>query len=605
MQPPRPPSSQHPSLGHPQPSQHQQPHQQSSHPPQPPQPPHLSPQHQNRQVNGHVPHPARPQSQPQPPGRPPSQQTAPSRTPHLPHSSLPANATLLQAANIGGHPPPQRPPSHPGMPPTTPLGPPGPQPPQAQPPIPSQMMRPTGPQPVPSTPTTEGGIMRGLPGPVVPPVRPMQPPPPIGFGQGLVRLLQFSGSLASEHRDRLQLTHWEELVKDYFLPMATLKLTLWKDNQKNEAKVFEVGTPILPRFFLVTSQSGVKSMTLSLDGARERLYAQNQAVVECTSAVWTYRYYNGYTVTLRGPFTAHVLVVPTPPANGAPAQSTSHPNYSIKIYNIHFDSNLYEKHISVDVILGQRIDSPKTPRQRNAQTPTLNGVTPQQKAEEEKWEEPRIVFDRASIPSEPVNAFGIPQATMRCLELAESVGQMTELIQFSMEADCGPLESLKQFAQKIRETPVPGSLNTPGGPPNGIGMPGSYNTDGIMVNGGVPQNSTLYPPTPMSGPPGSAGGPQPGGSLPPATPSTSSPGKSKNGTPQQSHAPNPATSGSSSAHTPNTTSTPSMANATLTNNNLKRKAQPSETASPTTASSDQPPPAKRNQRKRGRTTGGG
>ncbi|EIM85512.1 uncharacterized protein STEHIDRAFT_37377, partial [Stereum hirsutum FP-91666 SS1] len=129
----------------------------------------------------------------------------------------------------------------------------------------------------------------------------------VGAGQALLRLLQFSG-LLHENPKRLQLSHWEELIKDYFLPTATLKLTLWKDNQQAEAKIFEIGTPILPRFFLVTSQSGVKSMTLSLDGARERLYAANHAVVECVGAIWTYKYTNGYTVTLRGPLTAHVLV---------------------------------------------------------------------------------------------------------------------------------------------------------------------------------------------------------------------------------------------------------------------------------------------------------
>ena len=77
-------------------------------------------------------------------------------------------------------------------------------------------------------------------------------------------------------------------MDEFFLTSATLKLTLWKDNQKVEAKVFgsswfcseslrflltstaEVGTPVLPRFFLVTSQSGVKSD----DGARTRSWTQ-------------------------------------------------------------------------------------------------------------------------------------------------------------------------------------------------------------------------------------------------------------------------------------------------------------------------------------------
>ena len=200
----------------------------------------------------------------------------------------------------------------------------------------------------------------------------------------------------------------------------------------------EVGTPVLPRFFLVTSQSGVKSMTLSLDGARERVVEPNKAIVQCVSAMWTYRYHNGYTVTLRGPFTAYVAVTANTTPNGAPAQSIP-PPYMVKIERIIFDSNLYEKHVAVDVITGNRLDANKTPQVRNAPTPspTINGagvppapasqpqpqpLPPPQggQRDDERWEEPRITYERAFIPAEPVNAFGIPQATMRCLEVCLS-----------------------------------------------------------------------------------------------------------------------------------------------------------------------------------------
>ncbi|KAH9956784.1 LIM-domain binding protein, partial [Russula dissimulans] len=230
---------------------------------------------------------------------------------------------------------------------------------------------------------------------------------------------------------------WESLVEEYFTTSATLKLTLWKDNQRVEAKIFEVGTPVLPRFFLVTSQSGVKAMTLSLDGARERIVGPNQAVVQCVSAMWTYRYRNGYTVTLRGPFTAYVAVTPNATQNGASAQSVPPSPYTLKIDHIQFDSNLYEKHVAVDVISGNRLDANKTPQVRNVPTPSpiTNGAgippppPPQQpqpqpqpppqggQRDDERWEEPRITYERAFIPAEPVNAFGIPQATMRCLEV--------------------------------------------------------------------------------------------------------------------------------------------------------------------------------------------
>lgn len=175
--------------------------------------------------------------------------------------------------------------------------------------------------------------------------------------------------------------------------------------------------PILPRFFLVTSQAGVESMTLALDGARERLINGSHAMVECVAAVWTFNYSNGYKVTLRGPLTAHVLVFPSPPgaANNPPFSP-----YTFKFENLQFDANLHDKYIALESIMGQRSmeEAPKTPRIRNTPTPTVNGTAAQQRAEEDKkWEEPRVNIERASIPGEPVNAFGIPQATMRCLEV--------------------------------------------------------------------------------------------------------------------------------------------------------------------------------------------
>lgn len=166
--------------------------------------------------------------------------------------------------------------------------------------------------------------------------------------------------------------------------------------------------PILPRFFLVTSQSGVKSMTLSLDGARERLMGQGHAIVECVHAVWTYKYHNGYTVTLRGPMTAHILVSPNSPS--APGQAQP-PGYQLKFDQLQFDANYHDKLLSLDAIM--RVpDSPQQP----GGLPLPNGAM-QPQDDDRRYDEPRYMIEHASIPAEPVNAFGIPQATMRCLEV--------------------------------------------------------------------------------------------------------------------------------------------------------------------------------------------
>ena len=86
----------------------------------------------------------------------------------------------------------------------------------------------------------------------------------------------------------------------------------------------------------------------------------------------------------------------------------------------------------------------ESPRARHANTPN-SGLSTQAQAqadEDRKWEEPRVLIERAAIPGEPVNAFGIPQATMRCLELAESVTAMADLIIFTNDTTLGPLGEL-------------------------------------------------------------------------------------------------------------------------------------------------------------------
>ena len=156
-------------------------------------------------------------------------------------------------------------------------------------------------------------------------------------------------------------------------------------------------------------------MTLSLDGARERMYAQGHAIVECVGAVWTYKFNNGYIVTLRGPLTAHIVITSLhPPGSSQAAQGSQ---FLLKFEDFQFEANYHDKYISLDSIVGSRApEIPKTPSLLNEPNP-LNGQQ-QLLEEDKKWEEPRVTIEQACLPGEPVNAFGIPQATMRCLEVS-------------------------------------------------------------------------------------------------------------------------------------------------------------------------------------------
>ncbi|KAI0829274.1 LIM-domain binding protein-domain-containing protein [Trametes gibbosa] len=288
------------------------------------------------------------------------------------------------------------------------------------------------------------------PAPQPAPAAAVRPPIyPVGFGQAVCRILQLSGSLGVDHKDRLKQSYWDQIVAGFFTEKATMKLTLWKDNQQIEAKPFgmeatrlprrecspertEIGYPILPRFFLVTSQSGVKTMTINIDGARERLATPSHALVECANAAWTFRYQNGYNITLRGPLTADVIVQPhTPP--GQPSNGSGVAPYTLKLERLQFDAFSHDKFVALDSIVGERI--PESPRG----LPMSPGMPGTQTEDPNRFDEAKYIIEHAIVPAEPINAFGIPQATMRCLELAESVAQMSELIQFSKDANLGPV----------------------------------------------------------------------------------------------------------------------------------------------------------------------
>ncbi len=162
----------------------------------------------------------------------------------------------------------------------------------------------------------------------------------------------------------------------------------------------------MPRFFLVTTQSGVKSMSIQLDGVRERVFSLGHSMIECNRAVWSFKYTNGYIVHLRGPFTVHMYAV----------RPTVQSQWSYRIDEMFFDAENHEKYLNVDSILGPRIpDSPGVSTPQFLPLPLTNGHIDSN--DDRRYDEPRLHIERATVPAEPVNAFGIPQATMRCLEV--------------------------------------------------------------------------------------------------------------------------------------------------------------------------------------------
>lgn len=335
-------------------------------------------------------------------------------------------------------------------------------------------------------------------------------------------------------------------------------------------------------------------MALTLDGVRERMYAQGHSVVECVNATWTFKYASGWTVALRGPLTVHVLTQSVPRDSAAPSPSANAPrqDFTLKFDDFQFDANTHDKCVSIDAIIGNRMSPSEVPRLLTMGGDSMPGQQPSIQSEDDedrRWDEPKTVIQHAQIPGEPVNAFGIPQATMRCLELAESVGQMGDLISYAHQKDIGPLgkplpslievtremtteflsiDALREYAGVLREKhgPLPPSSHLAGG----LQLNPLNPTAGPNFDSGMPGNS-MFGQSPMMPPPA-----MPNGStaLPSPQSANTSPRKQNKTIPpghqqqqQQGQTPQPANAPTPSAGTPSAHNTPALASATL-----KRKA---------------------------------
>ena len=63
----------------------------------------------------------------------------------------------------------------------------------------------------------------------------------------------------------------------------------------------------------------------------------------------------------------------------------------------------------------------------------------------------RVALAPIRLPESPVNDFGITLRTMRCLEVAESVSHMRELIEYSIAQNQGPIDALESFVRSFEE----------------------------------------------------------------------------------------------------------------------------------------------------------
>ncbi|RIA97080.1 LIM-domain binding protein [Glomus cerebriforme] len=219
---------------------------------------------------------------------------------------------------------------------------------------------------------------------------------------GIGRLLTFVEYLGGDvMMTNLQdIQYWKSLTQSFFSEDVIMKYTL-NDEINNKTKRFEFTYQVIPRFYQTFIESGVVKIQLVLGFPRERLVNTSsggvQFQVECQSSSIEYHFANGIQVN-------------------APGRLTVTFNNTLKMTSFDFVTLKFTEYV------------------------------------------PRNLIPRFTPDTVVVNEFGIPHKTMRCLEIAEGVDYMQDVIALTIkDSHTGPLQALrmvKLHSQGMNQTPT-------------------------------------------------------------------------------------------------------------------------------------------------------
>ena len=186
----------------------------------------------------------------------------------------------------------------------------------------------------------------------------------------------------------------------------------------------DLKSAVLGRFFHRTFSCGVQDLNISFHSPKENPLAGGGVRVQ-VEAAWMFTYSSGYTVTLSGPLEVIIQSgAPAPDLNGISAPPT-------RFTTIQFVAVKVDKKIYCEAIEGKRsngdpglgyenIKKGHHPAETDGSSPSM-GLTAKQATRNpntpfgaESW----VEIERAKLPPDPVNEYGIPQSLLVCLDVS-------------------------------------------------------------------------------------------------------------------------------------------------------------------------------------------
>ena len=229
--------------------------------------------------------------------------------------------------------------------------------------------------------------------------------------------------------------YWFNFVGQFFNPRGVFQLSLFvtdhpsSEEEPSDNKQFEIHAPALPRFFHAHFQSGVKSMQLHLgNGTVDRALAGGAHFVENQKASFTFWYETSHVVwngRLRAQF-----------------------DNEQKLVLLEFNTTNHEEFVSRRMV----IEAAKPNHNWVKEWQKLNQADAKQspemskKSKAKQMKSPPAPPPDIQLPDSAVISMGITRDVYRYLELAEVIGIMQPLMNFSvMNSNLGPYQALEMY----------------------------------------------------------------------------------------------------------------------------------------------------------------
>ncbi|KDN52654.1 hypothetical protein K437DRAFT_266502 [Tilletiaria anomala UBC 951] len=322
-------------------------------------------------------------------------------------------------------------------------------------------------------------------------------------GAAILRVLQMAEAMGAG-TDTLHTDFWRDFTEEFYLPNGSMRLIL-RNSTNGDQRGLEVPNPVLPRWFMTSYHSGVRSVQYTLGNPREytrespcsssgpwypppprmppsvrvvNLFPSSAVthIVAADSATLTTTFQNGWQVQMTGTLRISLMPHSRMLVHEAPGQRPKLGfDTQLRFESLDFIGQSHTSYISraaiqrmpvahsipLETVAAIVASHRQTQHQEGKKGSPIGAKveegSDQAASGDEKANEdiggskPTITIEEPVLPECPVNEYGITLRSMRCLEITESICQLRDLMDLSLQEGIGPLEAMHRFAVQYRE----------------------------------------------------------------------------------------------------------------------------------------------------------